>query len=173
MAKKINNTDAVPNSMEKAMNGNASINAGIVPDPMEEPMTNKSTTVDEAETDKLTTEQWLAIRKEAGLKIDPKTAEVEWTFALTLDPYGVLPELPEEYQQVGRAYFARSPGSDIWVWFGDLPRGTLEAMSARAMPSFSLGAPRQVRPDEGELDDAAVDAALDAHIAEMMRKAGL
>ena len=68
-------------------------------------------------------EAWLAIRKEAGLKIDPETAEVEWTYAQTLDPYGVYPELPEELQQVGREYFARSPGSDVWVEFGDLARG--------------------------------------------------
>ena len=54
-------------------------------------------------------EQWLAIRKEAGLKINPKTAEVEWRYAQTLDPYGVYPDLPEECQQVGREYFARSP----------------------------------------------------------------
>ena len=71
---------------------------------------------------------WLAIRKEAGLKIDPKTAEVEWTYALTLDPYGVWPELPEEYQQVGREYFARSPGSDVWVNFHDLPEATRDAL---------------------------------------------
>ena len=58
-------------------------------------------------------EKWLAIRKEAGLHIDPDTAEVEWIYALTCDPYGVYPELPEEYQQVGREYFARSPGSDV------------------------------------------------------------
>jgi hypothetical protein len=45
-------------------------------------------------------EQWLAIRKEAGLKINPKTAEVEWRYAQTLDPYGVYPDLPEECQQV-------------------------------------------------------------------------
>jgi len=56
---------------------------------------------------------WLAGRKEAGLKIDPETAEVEWTYAQTLDPYGVYPELPEEYWQVGREYFARSSGSDV------------------------------------------------------------
>jgi len=42
-----------------------------------------------------TVEQWLAIRKQAGLQIDPETAEVEWTYALTLDPYGVEP-VPEE-----------------------------------------------------------------------------
>jgi hypothetical protein len=73
-------------------------------------------------------EQWLAIRKQAGLKIDPETAEVEWWYALTLDPYGVLPELAEEYQQVGRAYFACSPGSDIWVNFSDLPKATRDAL---------------------------------------------
>jgi hypothetical protein len=63
---------------------------------------------------------WLAIRKEAGLKIDPETAEVEWIYGQTLDPYGVYPELPEEYWQVGREYFARSSGSDVWVNFDDL-----------------------------------------------------
>ena len=79
-------------------------------------------------TEEMTVEQWLAIRKEAGLKIDPKTAEVMWTYALTLDPYGVYPDLPEEYQQVGREYFARSPGNDIWVDFGDLPEATRDAL---------------------------------------------
>jgi hypothetical protein len=64
---------------------------------------------------------WLAIRKEAGLKIDPETAEVHWGYGQTLDPYGVDPDLPEELQQIGREYFARSPGSDVWVHFGDLP----------------------------------------------------
>jgi hypothetical protein len=76
----------------------------------------------------MTIEQWLAIRKQAGLQIDPETAEVDWIFAQTLDPYGVDPDLPEECQQVGREYFARSPGSDIWVWFGDLPDATREAL---------------------------------------------
>ena len=64
------------------------------------------------EVAKMTThevEEWLAIRKEAGLHINPETAEVDWTYELTLDPYGVEPEIPEEYQQIGRAYFARSP----------------------------------------------------------------
>ena len=73
-------------------------------------------------------EIWLAIRKEAGLKIDPETAEVEWIYGLTLDPYGVYPDLPEEYQQVGREYFARSPGSDVWVNFDDLPAATDDAL---------------------------------------------
>jgi len=68
--------------------------------------------------------EWLAIRKEAGLKIDPETAEVDWDYAQTLDPYGIDPDLPEELRQVGREYFARSPGSHIWVHFGDLPETT-------------------------------------------------
>ena len=68
--------------------------------------------------------EWLAIRREAGLKIDPETAEVYWVHAQTLDPYGVDPDLPKEYQQIGREYFARAPGSDVWVWFGDLPKET-------------------------------------------------
>ena len=53
-------------------------------------------------------EEWLAIRKAEALKIDPDTAEVDWEYGQTLDPYGVYPELPEEYQQVGREYFARA-----------------------------------------------------------------
>jgi hypothetical protein len=57
-----------------------------------------------------------SIRKEAGRNIDPTTAEVDWIYAQTLDPYGIDPDLPEEYQQVGREYFARAPGSDIWVF---------------------------------------------------------
>jgi hypothetical protein len=65
-------------------------------------------------------ERWLAVRKEAALQINSETAEVCWVYAQTSDPYGVEPDLPEEYQQVGREYFARSPGSDIGVWFGPM-----------------------------------------------------
>jgi hypothetical protein len=64
------------------------------------------------------------IRKEAGLKIDPETAEVDWIYAQTVDPYGDRRDIPDECWQVGREYFARSPGSDIWVNFGDLPKAT-------------------------------------------------
>jgi len=51
------------------------------------------------------------------LKIDPDTAEVEWRYGQTFDLYGVDPDLPEEYQQIGREFFARCPGSSVWVWF--------------------------------------------------------
>jgi hypothetical protein len=94
-------------------------------------------------TDQIKVEKWLAIRKEAGRKIDPETAEVIWSYEYTVDPYGTDPELPEELQQVGREYFARSPGSDIWVWFGDLPAATRDALweKHKAKLAFPAGLP--------------------------------
>ncbi len=71
---------------------------------------------------------WLESRKEAGLKIDPETAEVGWCYAWMSDPYGVYPHLPEENDNIGRAYFARSPGSNVWVDFGDLPEATRDTL---------------------------------------------
>jgi len=71
--------------------------------------------------------KWLATRKEAGLQIDPKTAEVHWGWGQICDPYGIDPDLPEEYDCIGRIYFARSPGSGVWVSFDDLPEATREA----------------------------------------------
>jgi len=93
-------------------------------------------------------EKWLAIRREAALHIDPETAEVDWNYAQTLDPYGDDPELPEEYQQVGREYFARSPGSDVWVWFGDLPEATRDALWRRG--SRKLAFPAGLFEPDGE-----------------------
>jgi hypothetical protein len=65
-----------------------------------------------------------SLRKAVGLHIDPETAEVWWTYAETTDPYGDYPPLPDEYQSVGRAYFARSPGNHLWIEFGDMPEST-------------------------------------------------
>jgi hypothetical protein len=70
---------------------------------------------------------WLTIRKQAALRIDPQTAEVIWEYGQTLDPYGVYDLLPEE-QQIGRNRFARSPDSDVWVSFHDLPKATLDEL---------------------------------------------
>jgi hypothetical protein len=81
--------------------------------------------------DQMTIEQWLAIRKEAGLKIDPATAEICTLYAQTLDPYGIYTEPPDECWQIGREYFARSPGSEIWVCFDDLPQATVDALWER------------------------------------------
>jgi hypothetical protein len=41
-----------------------------------------SETIMDKTDDGMTVEQWLAIRKEAALKIDAETAEVMWTYAL-------------------------------------------------------------------------------------------
>jgi hypothetical protein len=83
---------------------------------------------EQVETNPMTTEEWLAIRREAALQIDPETAEVEWCYAQTPDPYGITPDLTEDCRQVGREYFACAPGSDVWVWFGDLPTETRNAL---------------------------------------------
>ena len=74
--------------------------------------------------DELTIEQWLQIRKEEGRKINPEIAEVMCDRVYLADPYDDDPDLPEECKCIGRAYFARSSGSDIWVLFYDLPDET-------------------------------------------------
>jgi hypothetical protein len=67
----------------------------------------------------------LAILKEAALHIDPPSAEVEWIYA---------EQVIGSYREVWREYFARSPGSDIWVWFGDLPAATQKSLWERHRP---------------------------------------
>ena len=92
------------------------------------------------DTQEITVGRWLEIRKDAGLKIHPETAEVCWEWARTLDPYGVHSLIPEE-DQVGREYFARSPGSDIWVSFHDLPEATRCAIRERNPVCVNSGFP--------------------------------
>jgi hypothetical protein len=75
---------------------------------------------------KITVEEWLAIRREAALQIDPETAEVMCEYADLADPYGVYPDRPAEC--IGRVCFARPSGSDIWVCFADLPNTTVKAL---------------------------------------------
>ena len=92
-------------------------------------------------------QEWLAIRKKAGLKIDPETAEVLWWYAQTSDPYGVCSTIPDEFDQVGREYFARSPESDVWVSFDDLPKEVVGRIRQRiAAGDYSHSASQ-----EGEL----------------------
>jgi hypothetical protein len=109
--------------------------------------------------------QWRAIRKEAGLKIDPETAEVARTYTDVLDPYGVYP--PPEECCIGRDYFARSPGSDIWVWFGDLPKETRDALWERHKHelAFPAGLEKLV---EKEVEHDAQPSASD--VAEAIRQ---
>jgi hypothetical protein len=87
-------------------------------------MTDLPQTAEDVPTVEVTKKYLNVLRKAVGLHIDPETAEVEWIYAQTLDPYGDDPDLPAEYQQVGREYFARSPGSDVWILFDDLPEAT-------------------------------------------------
>jgi hypothetical protein len=77
---------------------------------------------------KMDIEKFLADRTAEGLKIDPRTAEVTWNYTQVLDPYGIHDDLPPEADCVGRSYFARAPGSKIWVEFGDLPSETYDAL---------------------------------------------
>jgi hypothetical protein len=94
-------------------------------------MTNEkdpSRTAKDVPTVEVTVRYLKALRQAVGLHFDPETAEVDCIYAQTLDPYGDLPNLPEEYQQVGREYFARSPGSDVRIWFGDLPEAARDAL---------------------------------------------
>lgn len=102
-------------------------------------MTDKSSFPDTIET---SVKYLSALRKAAGLAIDPKTAEVEWIYAQTVDPYGDYRILPnDEYYQVGREYFARAPGSDVWIEFRDLPQATRDALWAmhRSNLAFPAG----------------------------------
>ena len=94
------------------------------------------------------TKAWLDERKREALLIDPATAEVDWSFGQTLDPYGMIPDLPEELQQAGREYFARRPGSDIWVNFGDLPDDVRRKL--RKHPNAKLAHGRGERPSHLE-----------------------
>ncbi len=91
----------------------------------------------------ITFKEWAAWRKAAGRQIDPETAEVEWWYALTLDPYGVCNDLPDECKQVGREYFARSPETDVWISFDDLPDATRDALweKHKANLAFPAGFP--------------------------------
>ena len=59
-----------------------------------------------------------ANQKEAGLKINPETAEVDW----------VEFDVSHSYPKVLREYYARAPESDIWVWFINLPKATETAL---------------------------------------------
>jgi hypothetical protein len=80
-------------------------------------------------TDVTTTIEYLnALRKAAGLAIDPKTAKVTSLTVLILDPYDDGLDIPEEAECFGLESFACDPRSEAWVWFGDLPDTTRKAL---------------------------------------------
>ncbi len=98
-------------------------------------------TPNEPTNDQISVDEWLAIRKQAGLEIDPDTAEVMWTYGYVIDPYGVYTDdLIEEEKCMGRIYFARSPGSEIWVSYYDLPVEILSALRGSEQERRSLKA---------------------------------
>jgi len=77
------------------------------------------------------TEAWLAIRKEAAKAINPATAVVFWVNGQVGDPYGIMPDIPDEARRIGPTYFARAPGSDMWVSFHDLPASVVDELWRR------------------------------------------
>ena len=98
-------------------------------------------------------EQFMAAVKEASKHIDPETAEVFWEYGQIADPYWINPNLPPELKCTGRLYFARSPDSDIWVCFRDLPKEIRSALWEKhwrqlAFPAGLPLAPEQAAGDE-------------------------
>ena len=81
--------------------------------------------------DRLLAQEWLAIQTAEGLKINPETAEVECYYEAEFEDGVYYPRLPEECRGIGREYFARAPGSDIWVSFQNLPKATRERLRAK------------------------------------------
>jgi hypothetical protein len=76
----------------------------------------------------LSLEEWKAWRRAAGLHIDPETAEISWDYQQLGDPYRVHPELAADLDSAGPTYFARSPGTSVWIEFGDLPETTRDEL---------------------------------------------
>ena len=95
----------------------------------------QSTEKADTRTVSIRAEIWHALLEIAGRQIDPKTAEVCSVHRQVVDPYGVYPDLPDECDCVGRCYFARAPGSRVWIEFGDLPEATREALWMRERDS--------------------------------------
>ena len=77
-------------------------------------------------------QQWLASRKEAGLKINIETCELGRWPANDCDPYGIKVDLNKEiYVQIGTNRFVRSAESRGWVCEDDLPLDKCKAMYDR------------------------------------------
>jgi len=71
-------------------------------------------------------EDFLALKKQAGSKVDPTTAEISWLYANRFDLYGIAPGVADEcFENLCYAY---SPTSRISVWLGDLPNETKQAL---------------------------------------------
>jgi hypothetical protein len=92
-------------------------------------------------------EAHLAARKAEAPRIDAGSCVVEVCRAGALDPYGVL-----GIDEDGAQWFAQTPSDGLWVWSGDLPEETREAIKERQKrepffwPLRRLSALRSGRP---------------------------
>ncbi len=94
---------------------------------------------------------WLAIVKEAGQKLDPETAVAARWYVRALDPYGFCADYPDGWNVGEKAWFARSPESDIWVLFGDCPKATCERLCQR-MDAGDFNRPADLEPPTPALE---------------------
>jgi hypothetical protein len=83
-------------------------------------------------------DRFMKVRVNEGLKIDPETAEVDFQWVDLVDPYGICPYDANSESCIGRCYFARAPGSDIWVAFYDLPKSTRDALWNKDLRSLAV-----------------------------------
>src|SRR4051812_12192426 len=90
-------------------------------------------------------EMWVAIREEAAKSINPATAKVIWQYGQIVNPYGLEPN-PDDADCIGRNYFARAPGSDVWVSFHDLPESVVDELWKR-LERNDPGGPSPSGPD--------------------------
>ena len=81
--------------------------------------------------DEIPLKKWQQIRERAALDIDPATAEVCCDYREWGDPYDIYQSIPEELSGQFQEWFARSPDSNVWVWFEDLPSTTRNALWKR------------------------------------------
>ena len=91
----------------------------------------QSTEKGDTRTVSIRAEIWHALLEIAGRQIDPETAQICSMHRQVVDPYGVYPDLPDECDCIGRCYFARAPGSPVWIEFGHLTEATREALWMR------------------------------------------
>jgi hypothetical protein len=75
--------------------------------------------------------EFFMMRKEAGLRVDPETAEICREWRESFDPYDVLGSVPPECQSVGSEWFARAPSTNEWVLFEHLPPATRAMLMAK------------------------------------------
>jgi hypothetical protein len=69
--------------------------------------------------------------QQAALQIDPKTADVDWNYAHSVDPDGAP-------YSVVRECFARAPGSNQWVAFDELPEPVADALRKRLLDELLM-----------------------------------